>query len=100
MSTSQTTTGLAPPRWSTKAYAALLAATVALALGAFAAYSLSTSEPAASTGSITSQVEVDRSGGGGCTANHAVSGGLVEGQTVNDTCDNAVGPRLEGGIQP
>lgn len=99
MSTSQTTAGLAHPRWSTRAYAALLAAIVALALGAFAAYSLSTSEPAASTGSIT-QVEVDRTGSGGCTANNTVSGGLVEGQTVNDTCDSAVGPRLEGGIQP
>lgn len=99
MSTTPTSVGLPAAGWSTKQYAILIAMVLALMVGTFGVYSLVQTEPAA-TAPSTVTVEEGRGSGDGCSAAQAVSGGLVEGQTVTDACGGSGGSHLPRGVQP
>lgn len=98
MSTTPTTVGIPAQRWSVKHFTVLIALMLALVAGAFGVYSL-TSSPEATTAAGAAVVEQSRGGGDGCSASHAVSGGLVEGQSTSNACGAAGGSGIGGGVQ-
>lgn len=99
MSTTPTTVGIPAQPWSVKRFTILTALMLALVAGVFGVYSLINS-PEATTAAGTALVEDSRAGGDGCSASFVAAGGLVEGQSVSNTCGAAGGSGTSGGIQP
>lgn len=99
MSTTPTTVGLPAARWSVKHYAILIAMILALVAGAFGVYSLVQTEPAAAPARVSVEGG-GRGSGDGCSASTAISGGLVESQTVSNACGGAGGSQLPRGVEP
>lgn len=97
MSTTSTPVGLPAQRWSVKQYAILIALVLALATGVFAVYA-ATSSPAGTSAPSSVQVDNSRAAGGGCSANLAVGGGLIEGQSTSNACGAGGGPVIPSGV--
>lgn len=99
MSSTPTTVATPTRAWSIKHYTILIALVLALAAGILGVYSMTGSD-VATTATNPALTEDVRVGGGGCSANSTVGGGLVEGQSVSDTCGAAGGSGIPRGVQP
>lgn len=97
MSTTSTPVGLPAQRWSVKQFAILIALVLALAAGVFAVYAARGST-AGTTAPASVQVDNSRAAGGGCGADLAVGGGLIEGQSASNACGAAGGPVIARGV--